>query len=246
LGRSVLVRGVTGAVLTCLLVLTFGPALAAEEPLDIGLIGEGADVYGAGCAACHGRTGLGQGSFPPLAGNPNVADTEYLTDVIMNGRAGPIDINGVVYDGVMPAQSLSEREVEAVVAFIGAGFEVPAVPVDAVAETVSATSGLSGGVVTVLIIVGLALALLGVWRLGPEVVGTVSPETGWPVAWAKAAIIVLFFIGATVVIPSMVLQAGPVTRLPRVAQDLVGSSLWFLGVAGGIALLWWAKRARRI
>ncbi|MDH3248695.1 MAG: cytochrome c [Acidimicrobiia bacterium] len=83
---------------------------------------EGSELYQQSCATCHQPDGSGiSGTFPPLAGNLNAADTEYVASVILEGRRGPITVDGVTYDGVMPAiPSLSEAQVDAVAAFVAA------------------------------------------------------------------------------------------------------------------------------
>jgi mono/diheme cytochrome c family protein len=71
---------------------------------------DGADIYNR-CAACHLPDGAGvPGAFPPLAGRmDDMAATEqgrdYLVHVVARGLMGAIDVNGVTYRGVMPAQA---------------------------------------------------------------------------------------------------------------------------------------------
>jgi len=83
----------------------------------------GEEVYRATCAACHRPDGTGvPGTFPPLAGNPRVDDAAYVRSVVREGLTGPLEVAGVTYDGVMPAQpQLSDADVEAVVAYLQAG-----------------------------------------------------------------------------------------------------------------------------
>jgi len=97
---------------TLAVLVLMGGSAAAQEP--------GADVYRSQCSSCHGVDGLGiPGAFPPLAGNPNVADGEYVADVIRRGLSGPIEVNGQTYDGAMPAfGGLSDDEVVSLVAFV--------------------------------------------------------------------------------------------------------------------------------
>jgi len=70
---------------------------------------DGAAVYAANCAACHGPAGAGiAGAFPPLAGHAaDIAAIEggrdYLIDAMLYGLMGPIEVDGVSYNGVMPA-----------------------------------------------------------------------------------------------------------------------------------------------
>jgi mono/diheme cytochrome c family protein len=82
----------------------------------------GAAVYSENCATCHQPGGVGvPGAFPPLAGNPNAADAEYVEDVVRNGLSGPIEVLGVTYDGEMdPFEGeLSDDDIAAVVAYVG-------------------------------------------------------------------------------------------------------------------------------
>ncbi|MFW2383249.1 MAG: c-type cytochrome [Acidimicrobiales bacterium] len=81
---------------------------------------DGAALYAASCASCHQADGSGiEGTFPPLRGNLNAADPSYVADVIQNGVEGPIDVNGVVYDSVMPpVAALEGADLDAVVAFV--------------------------------------------------------------------------------------------------------------------------------
>ncbi|MGF1668656.1 MAG: c-type cytochrome [Acidimicrobiia bacterium] len=81
---------------------------------------DGATAYQQACASCHQADGAGiPGAFPPLAGNPNVADPDYVADVIRNGVQGPISVNGETYDGVMPAiTGLTDTQIEAVAAYV--------------------------------------------------------------------------------------------------------------------------------
>ena len=105
------------------------PAVAALLALSVALIGapavaqsdtEGEEIYQQNCATCHQPDGSGiSGTFPPLEGNPNSADVDYVTSVILEGKSGPITVNGVNYDSVMTAvSSLDEEQVAAVAAFV--------------------------------------------------------------------------------------------------------------------------------
>ncbi len=79
------------------------PAAAGEA--------DGAAIYAQHCATCHGPEGQGQGEvFPALAGNPNLADTQMVVDVVLHGRPGT----------AMPpwGQQLSDEEIAAVVNYI--------------------------------------------------------------------------------------------------------------------------------
>lgn len=56
------------------------------------------------CAACHGEDGKGvTGLAPALAGASWViGPPEWLGRIILQGMSGPVEINGEVFDGVMP------------------------------------------------------------------------------------------------------------------------------------------------
>jgi len=109
---------IVGAAATAMML---SPSAGAQEEPD------GREVYLSSCAACHQASGEGvPGSFPPLVDNPNVQDTEYLRTVILEGKSGPIDVNGVTYDAQMPAVTLTDAEVDAVIAYTQAGVFLPA------------------------------------------------------------------------------------------------------------------------
>lgn len=79
--------------------------------------GVGERIYNANCAACHQADGAGvTGAFPPLAGNLtslyDAGGRDYLKQVLLNGLQGDIAIDGVTYNGVMPAwRQLSDEEI---------------------------------------------------------------------------------------------------------------------------------------
>lgn len=82
---------------------------------------DGSRVYATNCAACHGPAAAGiPGAFPPLAGH--AADIaardggrEFLVAAMLYGLMGPIVVDGVSYNGVMPAWGqLSDADIAAV------------------------------------------------------------------------------------------------------------------------------------
>ena len=103
---------VAASVFTAVLSAVSGPAGAQDAG--------GADLYVANCAACHQTGGEGiDGAFPPLAGNPAAADADYVTDVIVNGLSGPIEVLGTNYDAAMPpVAGLSDDQVAAIAAHV--------------------------------------------------------------------------------------------------------------------------------
>ncbi|MCG8370166.1 MAG: cytochrome c, partial [Proteobacteria bacterium] len=69
------------------------------------LMAKGREVYNANCAACHQPDGSGlTGAFPPLAGSDYLqGDRKAVLSAAMFGLSGPITVNGVEYNGVMPS-----------------------------------------------------------------------------------------------------------------------------------------------
>lgn len=76
-------------------------------------IERGAEVYQNFCAQCHRPNGKGVGkTFPPLDGSNWL--TEKRTESIHAlkfGLNGPIEVNGVKYNGAMASQGLSNQEI---------------------------------------------------------------------------------------------------------------------------------------
>ena len=69
------------------------------------LMAKGEAVFLANCAACHQPTGLGlAGAFPPLAGSDFLkGDRKAVMSAALFGLSGPVTVNGVEYNGVMPS-----------------------------------------------------------------------------------------------------------------------------------------------
>jgi len=102
------------------------PATATERsvairPAQDSLIAKGEALFDSNCASCHQSSGVGVvGTYPPLLGNPDAADSAFVEDVIRNGKTGKITVDGVIYDSTMSAKggSLSDSEITAVVAYV--------------------------------------------------------------------------------------------------------------------------------
>jgi cbb3-type cytochrome c oxidase subunit III len=109
----------------------------------------GKAIYAAKCAACHQANGSGLGPFPPLAGNPDVikTDSSAIIATVLNGRTGPISVNGKQYGGNMPAWrgQLSNADIAAVLTYVRSAWsnKAPAVSEDQVASA-AAPAALSG------------------------------------------------------------------------------------------------------
>jgi mono/diheme cytochrome c family protein len=105
------------AAVAGLLLLSSEPAAAQAE--------DGEALYRANCSGCHGPTGAGTpGIFPPLAGNPNVDDAAYVRDTIRNGKQGPLIVDGIEYNGQMPAfgpDQITDAGVDAIVEYVQTG-----------------------------------------------------------------------------------------------------------------------------
>jgi len=90
--------------------LAFGALVAGGA-----VAADGSEIYKR-CAACHLADGAGvPGAYPPLAGRMDdmAATTEgrdYLVHVVARGLMGAIEVNGVTYRGVMPAQTGLDNE----------------------------------------------------------------------------------------------------------------------------------------
>jgi nitrite reductase (NO-forming)/hydroxylamine reductase len=84
-------------------------------------ISNGEKIYSANCAACHQANGKGlTGAFPPVAESDYLAeDPMRAVSAIINGLSGPITVNGVDYNSVMPSLSyMSDSDVADVVTFV--------------------------------------------------------------------------------------------------------------------------------
>lgn len=112
--------------------------LAVSGPLRA----EGARLYAAHCVACHQPDGDGaEGLAPPLAGvlakrAKSDSGREYLALVLVSGMIGNITSRGVKYNGNMPAATLSDDELSAVMAYVLAAFNPgsPPLPADLFAD----------------------------------------------------------------------------------------------------------------
>lgn len=80
----------------------------------------GERVYAQNCMACHQANGQGIAhAFPPLAGSDYLAeDPSRIYEIVTKGMQGPVTVNGVTYNGVMPAVRLSDQQLEAVATYV--------------------------------------------------------------------------------------------------------------------------------
>ncbi len=128
--RFVLVAAI---VVTGLIVADFHSSVMGAQTPD------GKATFLLNCAACHQATGRGGGPYPPLAGNPDVnrVDSANLIQTVLNGRTGPITVNGSQYGGNMPSWrgQLSDAQIAAVLTYVRTAWQngAPAVSEDQVA-----------------------------------------------------------------------------------------------------------------
>lgn len=92
------------------------------EPKDLAI---GQKIYNQYCMACHQSNGMGaSGRFPPLNGTDWVTgDKQRLVNLILNGMEGAIEVNGEIYDGLMPQHSfLNDDQIADVLTYIRTHF----------------------------------------------------------------------------------------------------------------------------
>ena len=111
---------------------------------------DGAALYAANCASCHGPAGAGiAGAFPPMAGHAAVLaeqDRPYLIRSLLYGLQGQIVVGGVTYNGVMPAWSqLDDEQLAAILTHIVDLDEPDVAPFDADEVAAERGMGLSPG-----------------------------------------------------------------------------------------------------
>jgi nitrite reductase (NO-forming)/hydroxylamine reductase len=102
------------------------------------VMARGESVFLGTCAACHQPTGQGlPGAFPPLAGSDFLAgNRREVMQAALFGLSGPITVNGVEYNGVMPSVGyLSDQELADALTYVfnSWGNAYAAVSVDEVA-----------------------------------------------------------------------------------------------------------------
>jgi ubiquinol-cytochrome c reductase cytochrome b subunit len=117
---------------------SLGGSLPAGAPAGggtqkLGGTENGAKIFAANCASCHGADGQGTPHvFPPLAGNPDVTgDATKIIHTVLYGLDKPITVNGAQYKGTMPAWkgTLSNNDVADVLIYIRSSWGNKATPV---------------------------------------------------------------------------------------------------------------------
>jgi cbb3-type cytochrome c oxidase subunit III len=133
LNSSVRIGVLAGIVFAVSILASFHRVvLGAQQP-------DGKAIFLVNCAVCHQSNGRGEGPYPPLAGNPavNAVDSAGIIQTVLNGRTGPITVNGAQYGGNMPSwrAQLSDVQIAAVLTYVRTawGNSAPAVSQDQVA-----------------------------------------------------------------------------------------------------------------
>ena len=99
-----------------------------DEHLDIleeDGISEGESLYNLYCSPCHQPDGKGsEGRFPPISMTDWVnKDKNRLIGLILNGMAGVIEVNGNIYNNIMPSFSyLDDKEVASLLSYVRQSF----------------------------------------------------------------------------------------------------------------------------
>jgi mono/diheme cytochrome c family protein len=118
------------------MVLGTGVAKAQEAPDQAT---QGKAIYMTICVACHQPTGAGLFPvFPPITSSEYVAGSaERLAAMILKGNAGPMTVDGKLYNNIMPGQEavLTDDKIAAVMTFVRSNFgnNAPAVSPEVVA-----------------------------------------------------------------------------------------------------------------
>lgn len=112
------------------------PAPVAAAPVDLTamtevdrnawLMKKGQEVYetggtgGIACTTCHQPDGKGvKDAFPPLVGQKDImGECTKHAGIVINGLTGVVTVDGVAYNGAMPAQgNLPDDEIAAVISY---------------------------------------------------------------------------------------------------------------------------------
>jgi len=81
---------------------------------------KGKAVFARTCIACHQATGAGiPGAFPPLAKSDYLnKDLNRAIKQVIKGSNGVIVVNGVKFNGAMPAQALNDKDIADVLTYV--------------------------------------------------------------------------------------------------------------------------------
>jgi mono/diheme cytochrome c family protein len=113
-------RGLT--IVTTFLIATISlMSFQKKQKFDLkASIERGKEVYNTQCITCHMEKGEGiEGAFPPLAKSDYLmADKNRSIKQILEGASGEMTVNGIVYNGEMPAIDLTDEQVSDVLNYV--------------------------------------------------------------------------------------------------------------------------------
>ncbi|GEM_PF-3559118 len=70
--------------------------------------------------------------------------------------------------------------------------------------------------------------------------------TSWLDAWLKAFVIVVLVVFFTIYVPSYVVQTSTVSGMDGVARDLIGTTVWGVGMLAAMVTLRLAHKEKRV
>ena len=97
-----------------------------KDNVNTSKIAAGGKLYNTYCATCHQINGKGDGTrFPPLENSEWVkGDRRKLIEIVLKGLSGPITVNGVGFNEVMPpANYLSDDQIALILTYVRANFK---------------------------------------------------------------------------------------------------------------------------
>ena len=113
-------RGLT--IITLFLIATISSmAFKTNQKFDLkASIERGKEVYNSQCITCHMEKGEGiEGAFPPVAKSDYLmADKKRAVKQILEGASGEMVVNGITYNGEMPAIDLTDEQVSDVLNYV--------------------------------------------------------------------------------------------------------------------------------
>lgn len=108
-------------LISSLLVLLFAAsAFVQNDGLPKSIV-RGKDLYVTNCMNCHMENGKGmEGVYPPVAKADFLKrPARDIIETVLKGQSGEVKVNGVLYNGVMPAQDyLADTEIADILNYV--------------------------------------------------------------------------------------------------------------------------------
>ncbi|TRX65979.1 cytochrome c [Carboxylicivirga sp. M1479] len=82
-------------------------------------------IYTRHCMSCHQKDAGGiPKMYPPLAKNKVISgEKEALINIVLHGMSGEIEVDGIVYNGVMAGyKNISDKDIASVLNYLRVGF----------------------------------------------------------------------------------------------------------------------------